>query len=152
MNRCTLYCMNCVGILSLHSQAIASTFHGLRSCPYNYKGVITRNTCQAEIMESEYAVVFAYRASFIVQILGSFVSDNHFEQGRVLPPIEYVKEVNTKIAVQLVAYAYRNQLANYYPEPKDKNYFIKSQQYSVNYTPVLPCEYSWPVEPSLLQQ
>ena len=84
-----------------------------------------------------------------IQILASFVSENNFEQGRVLPPIEQVMEINTKIAVQLVDYAYRNKLANYHPEPKDKNYFIKSQQYNVNYAPVLPCEYDWPVDPSI---
>lgn len=79
------------------------------------------------------------------------MTDTHFEQGRVLPPIEQLHELNTKIAVHLVEYAYKNKLANYYPEPRDKNYFVKSQQYRTNYTPVLPCEYDWPVDQQLLQ-
>lgn len=47
---------------------------------------------------------------------------------------------------QLVNYAYKNNIASLYPEPKDKEAFVLSHIYSPDYDDFTLDTYSWPQE------
>lgn len=47
---------------------------------------------------------------------------------------------------QLVNYAYRNNIASVYPEPKDKEAFVMSHIYSPDYDSFTLDTYTWPQE------
>lgn len=47
---------------------------------------------------------------------------------------------------QIVNYAYRNNIASLYPEPKDKEAFVLSHVYSPDYDSFTLDTYNWPQE------
>ena len=49
-----------------------------------------------------------------------------------------------KIAVAMVEYAFKNNMASQYPEPKDKLKFVEDQMYETDYETFLPDTYTWP--------
>jgi malate dehydrogenase (oxaloacetate-decarboxylating)(NADP+) len=78
------------------------------------------------------------------QALAAMVSDTDLEEGRVYPPLSNVFEVSTKLATRIVTYAYENGLAGTYPEPVDKEAFVKEHQFSPDYESFVPTTYGWP--------
>lgn len=72
------------------------------------------------------------------------VTDEHYKQGRVYPPLQDIRRVSTDIAIHLAEFAYKQGLAHHYPEPVDKRKFIESHQYSVEYDEYIPTLYDWP--------
>lgn len=78
------------------------------------------------------------------QSLASQVNDANIEEGRVYPPLNSIREVSLRIAVDLASYFYKNNMASYYPEPIDKNEFIRSQLYSTSYNDYIPSTWKWP--------
>lgn len=52
---------------------------------------------------------------------------------------------------QIVNYAYRNNTASVYPEPKDKEAFVLSQTYSSDYDSFTLDTYEWPEEAMKVQ-
>lgn len=72
------------------------------------------------------------------------VSKEHLEQGRVYPPLADIYKVSTDIAVHLAEFAYREDLAHHFPEPKNKRKFIESHQYGIDYEEYIPPLYDWP--------
>lgn len=52
---------------------------------------------------------------------------------------------------QLVNYAYRQNMASVYPEPKDKEAFVLSHIYSPDYDSFTLDSYSWPPEALTVQ-
>lgn len=52
---------------------------------------------------------------------------------------------------QIVAYAYRHNIASLYPEPKDKEAFVLSHVYSPDYDSLELDTYSWPQEAMNIQ-
>lgn len=86
-------------------------------------------------------IVFAFQA------LADMVTDEHLAEGRVYPPLNEVREVSTKLATRIVSYAYKNNMAATYPEPKDKEAFVRAHQYNYEYESFVPSTYPWPGMP-----
>jgi malate dehydrogenase (oxaloacetate-decarboxylating)(NADP+) len=78
------------------------------------------------------------------QTLAKLVSQDHLDEGRVYPPLAGVREVSTKIAARIVKYTYDNNMAATYPEPEDKEEFVRRHQYDTSYESFTPVTYNWP--------
>jgi len=76
--------------------------------------------------------------------LAEMVTEADLAEGRLYPPLEKIQECSTKIATFICETAYKQGKASTYPEPADKEAFVKSQLYNHNYTSALPTTYSWP--------
>uniref|UniRef100_A0A8C3XL46 Malic enzyme n=1 Tax=Chelydra serpentina TaxID=8475 RepID=A0A8C3XL46_CHESE len=72
------------------------------------------------------------------------VTEEHLAEGRLYPPLSTIREVSFKIAVKIVDYAYKNNLASWYPEPEDKEAFVRALIYSTNYESFAIDNYRWP--------
>ncbi|KAG8537016.1 hypothetical protein GDO81_025203 [Engystomops pustulosus] len=72
------------------------------------------------------------------------VTEENLAEGRLYPPLSTIREVSMKIAVKIVDYAYRNNLASWYPEPQDKEAFVKALVYSPDYDSFTIENYQWP--------
>ncbi|XP_018408750.1 PREDICTED: NADP-dependent malic enzyme, mitochondrial [Nanorana parkeri] len=79
------------------------------------------------------------------------VTKENLAEGRLYPPLSSIREVSLKIAVKVVDYAYRNNLASCYPEPDDKEAFVKSIIYSADYDSFAIDNYRWPEEAMQIQ-
>uniref|UniRef100_A0A8C5LGF8 Malic enzyme n=1 Tax=Jaculus jaculus TaxID=51337 RepID=A0A8C5LGF8_JACJA len=79
------------------------------------------------------------------------VSEQHLSQGRLYPPLNSIRDVSLRIAVKVLEYAYKHNLASYYPEPKDKEAFIRSLIYTPEYDSFTLDSYSWPKEAIKIQ-
>jgi len=80
------------------------------------------------------------------QKLGSLVNPEDLEAGRVYPPITTIHQVTIKIAAHLAEHLYTNKQAWNYPEPKDKEEFIRAQLYDTSYSYFGPVTWRWPDE------
>ncbi|XP_074256471.1 NADP-dependent malic enzyme, mitochondrial isoform X3 [Saimiri boliviensis] len=74
------------------------------------------------------------------------VSEQHLSQGRLYPPLSTIRDVSLRIAIKVLDYAYKHNLASYYPEPKDKEAFVRSLVYTPDYDSFTLDSYSWPKE------
>ncbi|XP_033001981.1 NADP-dependent malic enzyme, mitochondrial isoform X2 [Lacerta agilis] len=74
------------------------------------------------------------------------VTEENLAEGRLYPPLSSIRDVSLKIAVKVVDYAYKNNLASWYPEPEDKEAFVKSLIYSPDYDSFIIDNYQWPQE------
>ncbi|XP_030414773.1 NADP-dependent malic enzyme, mitochondrial isoform X1 [Gopherus evgoodei] len=72
------------------------------------------------------------------------VTEEHLAEGRLYPPLSTIREVSFKIAVKIVDYAYKHNLASWYPEPEDKEAFVKALMYSTDYESFAIDNYRWP--------
>ncbi|XP_072392568.1 NADP-dependent malic enzyme-like [Diabrotica undecimpunctata] len=81
------------------------------------------------------------------QTLADLVKEEDLKVGRIYPPLESILEVSVKIATKLVEYSYEQCIASVYPEPRDKEAFIRAQMYCTDYEPVYPCPYDYPKPP-----
>jgi len=82
---------------------------------------------------------------FAAEGLANLVTDEDLALGRMYPPLSKIKNVSIKIATKVAEEAYREGMASTYPEPQDKEEFIKSMLYEYNYDKesALPTTYSW---------
>jgi len=82
---------------------------------------------------------------FAAEGLAGMVTGEDLEVGRVYPPLHNIKEISLKIAVKVVEESYKDGMASVYPEPEDKEAYIKSLQYSFNYEKQtnIPATFSW---------
>ncbi|XP_041418987.1 NADP-dependent malic enzyme isoform X2 [Xenopus laevis] len=78
------------------------------------------------------------------EIIAQQVSDKHLEEGRLYPPLQTIQEVSVKIAVKVVENAYKDNTASVFPEPENKEAFVRSQMYSTDYDQFVVDAYSWP--------
>ncbi|XP_053566461.1 NADP-dependent malic enzyme [Bombina bombina] len=85
------------------------------------------------------------------EVIAQQVSDEHLEQGRLYPPLQTIQEVSVKLAVKIVENAYKDNTASVFPEPEDKEAFVRSQLYSTDYDQFLMDSYSWPEEAMKVQ-
>nr|XP_016853700.1 PREDICTED: NADP-dependent malic enzyme-like [Anolis carolinensis] len=85
------------------------------------------------------------------EVICQQVSKEHLEEGRLYPPLALIQDVSLKIAVKIVKQAYINNTATFYPEPEDKEAFIRSQMYSTDYESFLTDSYTWPKEAMEIQ-
>ncbi|XP_015110034.1 NADP-dependent malic enzyme isoform X2 [Diachasma alloeum] len=76
--------------------------------------------------------------------LADIVTDADLDSGNLYPPLQDIQKCSTKIAVEVMAYAYRESLATVHPEPANYEDFIKAQLYDTTYKTALPVTYSWP--------
>ncbi|XP_044530367.1 NADP-dependent malic enzyme-like [Gracilinanus agilis] len=86
------------------------------------------------------------------EVIAQEVSNKHLEEGRLYPPLKTIQDVSLKIAVKIVEESYRDNSATVYPEPQDKEAFVRSKIYSTNYDHILPDCYSWPKEAMKIQK
>jgi len=82
---------------------------------------------------------------FAAEALADLVTDEDLALGRMYPPLSKIKNVSIKIATKVAQEAYKEGMASTYPEPNDKEDFIKSMLYNYNYDDqsALPATYSW---------
>lgn len=78
------------------------------------------------------------------QALAEMVTPNHLAEGRVYPPLSDILEVSTRLATRIVEEAYERGIAAHYPEPADKEKFVREHMYSTAYGNMLPETYPWP--------
>lgn len=78
------------------------------------------------------------------QTLAEMVTPAMFDEGRVYPPLTDIKEISAKIATKVVEHCYKHGMASHYPEPEDKQEFVRSQMYSVEYGSFEPELYDYP--------
>lgn len=78
------------------------------------------------------------------QALAGLVSDADLAEGRIYPPLQLVREVSTALATSLVEYAYEHGIASAYPEPHDKEEYVRQHQYNPGYEDFVPNTYAWP--------
>ncbi|XP_058042502.1 NADP-dependent malic enzyme, mitochondrial isoform X2 [Ahaetulla prasina] len=74
------------------------------------------------------------------------VTEEHLAEGRLYPPLSSIRDVSFKIAIKVVDYAYKHNLASWYPEPEDKEAFVKNLIYSPDYDSFIIDNYQWPEE------
>ncbi|KAM5224920.1 NADP-dependent malic enzyme, mitochondrial isoform 2-T2 [Hipposideros larvatus] len=74
------------------------------------------------------------------------VSEQHLSQGRLYPPLNTIQDVSLRIAIKVLNFAYKHNLASYYPEPKDKEAFVRSLVYTPDYDSFTLDSYTWPKE------
>ncbi|XP_068522129.1 NADP-dependent malic enzyme, mitochondrial isoform X2 [Anas acuta] len=72
------------------------------------------------------------------------VTEQNLAEGRLYPPLDSIREVSFKIAVKIVNWAYKHGLASWYPEPADKEAFVKQLIYSPDYDSFIIDDYTWP--------
>ncbi|KAM4042800.1 NADP-dependent malic enzyme [Anomaloglossus baeobatrachus] len=85
------------------------------------------------------------------EVIAKEVSDKHLEEGRLYPPLQTIQEVSVKIAVKVVENAYKDNTASVFPEPEDKEAFVRSQMYSTDYDQFVVDSYSWPEDAMKVQ-
>ncbi|XP_005090628.1 NADP-dependent malic enzyme [Aplysia californica] len=78
------------------------------------------------------------------QCLSKLVTDENLAEGRLYPPLNQIQEVSLKIATELAEFVYRTGAASAYPEPKDKEAYIRSFLYDTNYEQFVPDTWEWP--------
>merc|ERR1719244_2368360 len=80
------------------------------------------------------------------EALAQMVSDSDLEVGRLYPPLNNIREISVKIATKIAEEAYDDGTASTYPEPKNKEEFIRSTLYDYDYsaTAALPVRFQWP--------
>uniref|UniRef100_UPI00398F7BBC NADP-dependent malic enzyme-like n=1 Tax=Pristiophorus japonicus TaxID=55135 RepID=UPI00398F7BBC len=86
------------------------------------------------------------------EVIAELVTDKDLAEGRLYPPLSTIRDVSFKIATRIVDYAYKNDLAAWYPEPKDKEAFIRAQIYSPDYDSFILDNYKWPKEAMEIQK
>ncbi|XP_071003806.1 NADP-dependent malic enzyme, mitochondrial-like isoform X3 [Oncorhynchus clarkii lewisi] len=85
------------------------------------------------------------------EAIADMVTEEHLAEGRLYPPLNSIREVSFKIAVKVVDYAYRHNIASLYPEPKDKEAFVLSHVYSPDYDSFIQDTYNWPKDAMKVQ-
>nr|XP_033805333.1 NADP-dependent malic enzyme, mitochondrial [Geotrypetes seraphini] len=85
------------------------------------------------------------------EVIAEEVTPEHLAEGRLYPPLNTIRDLSLKIAVKIVDYAYRNDLASWHPEPEDKEAFVESLIYSPDYDSFTIDNYSWPKEAMMIQ-
>ncbi|KAG9493693.1 hypothetical protein GDO78_001522 [Eleutherodactylus coqui] len=85
------------------------------------------------------------------EVIAKEVTDKHLEEGRLYPPLQTIQEVSVKIAVKIVEDAYKDNTASVFPEPGDKEAFVRSRMYSTDYEQFVVDSYSWPKEAMKVQ-
>uniref|UniRef100_A0A8C9Y6A6 Malic enzyme n=1 Tax=Sander lucioperca TaxID=283035 RepID=A0A8C9Y6A6_SANLU len=76
--------------------------------------------------------------------LAEQLTDKELEEGRLYPPLSNIREVSVRMAVKVVEFVYSNGMAFRYPEPVDKDSFVRSTMWDTQYDSFLPDTYDWP--------
>ncbi|XP_013858168.1 NAD-dependent malic enzyme, mitochondrial isoform X1 [Austrofundulus limnaeus] len=76
--------------------------------------------------------------------LAEQLTDNELNAGRLYPPLSNIREVSVQITVKVMEYVYAKGMAFRYPEPLDKNRFVRGTVWNTDYESFLPDTYDWP--------
>ncbi|XP_066509930.1 NAD-dependent malic enzyme, mitochondrial-like isoform X2 [Hoplias malabaricus] len=76
--------------------------------------------------------------------LAGQLTDEDLSQGRLYPPLSNIREVSVQMAVKVAEYLYTKGMAFRYPEPADKEAYVRSKVWNTNYDSFLPDTYDWP--------
>jgi len=78
--------------------------------------------------------------------LADMVTEDDLAVGRLYPPLGNIREISVQIAKKVAEEAYQAGNASTYPEPEDKEAFIRGTLYDYNYDnyQALPTLYKWP--------
>lgn len=76
--------------------------------------------------------------------LSDQLSQSDLEQGRLYPPLANIREVSISIAVKVMEFLYAHKMAFHYPEPIDKESYVRSKVWSSQYESFIPDVYDWP--------
>uniref|UniRef100_A0A671QFS2 NAD-dependent malic enzyme, mitochondrial n=1 Tax=Sinocyclocheilus anshuiensis TaxID=1608454 RepID=A0A671QFS2_9TELE len=76
--------------------------------------------------------------------LADQLTDEELSQGRLYPPLSNIREVSLQMAIKVVQYVYSKGMAFRYPEPVDKEAYVRSVVWNINYDSFLPEIYDWP--------
>ena len=84
----------------------------------------------------------------LFQALAKQVTPEDYAVGRMYPPLSKIRDCSLRIAAEISEEAYKDKTASVYPEPEDKEEWIRNQLYVYDYDNVsaLPPRYSWPEE------
>ncbi|MBN3305756.1 MAOX enzyme, partial [Amia calva] len=85
------------------------------------------------------------------ETIARLVKDEDLAQGRLFPPLDNIRDVSFKLAVKIVEYAYKNNLATVNPEPENKEDLVRSHMFSNDYDQFAVDSYSWPKEAMAIQ-
>jgi len=82
------------------------------------------------------------------EALAKQVTPEDYAVGRMYPPLSKIRDCSLRIAAEISEEAYKDKTASVYPEPEDKEEWIRNQLYVYDYDNVsaLPPRYSWPEE------
>ncbi|XP_020666710.2 NAD-dependent malic enzyme, mitochondrial [Pogona vitticeps] len=80
------------------------------------------------------------------------LSEGELAEGRLYPALSNIREVSINIAVKVMEFLYANHMAFHYPEPADKNQYIRSKIWNYEYDSFLPDLYDWPASASYPQK
>ena len=80
------------------------------------------------------------------RIVAEMVTERNLAEGRVYPRLKEIREISIKIAIRIAQECYKDGTAKLYPEPEDKEAFIRSQIYSVEYEDLINKTYDWPMQ------
>ena len=80
------------------------------------------------------------------EALANLVTEDDLKVGRMYPPLSTLRDCSIKIAAKVAEDAYADKTASTYPEPSNKEAFIRMQLYDYDYDGVsaLPARYDWP--------
>ncbi|XP_022912041.1 NADP-dependent malic enzyme-like [Onthophagus taurus] len=78
------------------------------------------------------------------ETLSNHVTDEDLQFGSLYPPLTKIKEISLRIATNIMKYSFKKGYSGLYPEPDDKESFIRSKLYDYFYKPSLPSQWSWP--------
>ncbi|XP_062871747.1 NAD-dependent malic enzyme, mitochondrial-like [Trichomycterus rosablanca] len=74
------------------------------------------------------------------KILAEQLTDEELNQnqGRLYPPLSNIREVSLQMAVKVVEFLYSKGMAFWYPEPLDKEAYVRSIVWNTEYDSFLP--------------
>lgn len=76
--------------------------------------------------------------------LSEQLSPPDLAQGRLYPPLSHIREVSVCIAVRVMEFLYANGMAFHYPEPPEKEPYVRSKVWTSQYESFVPDVYQWP--------
>uniref|UniRef100_A0AC35UGW1 Malic enzyme n=1 Tax=Rhabditophanes sp. KR3021 TaxID=114890 RepID=A0AC35UGW1_9BILA len=76
--------------------------------------------------------------------VASCVTQKNLDQGRIYPRLKEIREISIQIAIDFANEAYKEGTATLYPEPEDKEMYIRSKMYDVEYDDIINKTYDWP--------
>ncbi|KAF4087371.1 hypothetical protein AMELA_G00094920 [Ameiurus melas] len=80
------------------------------------------------------------------EAIADMVTEEHLAEGRLYPPLSTICSSDHHLFIRIVDYAYKHDIANWYPEPKDKEAFVLSHVYNSDYDSFTLDSYTWPKE------
>ena len=92
------------------------------------KDVCVEFLCLTSINESKFNIILLFK-----QKLGSLVSQQDLDDGRVYPPVPAIHDVTVKIAAHLAEHLYQNKKAWNYPGKNFKFSFFYLKLYFMKY-------------------